>query len=278
MASADSLLNCGLLAIALVIRSRDGPRFVFHYPPHPSSEPSFQENLYGTELDQSDLDIANDQEDGSDDSDFEDVAFSALHNSFAKFDLDEREERKFSHVDIKKDDHYDTPKGEHVVPWENLFEFTVADLESILTPSRSYAKRKFQLSLDPLIYVSYPIHIREDGLWKNKKEKKTRKPKSDVSEAVNGASQGVSHNSEDDDDHGGMTMFNAVFIMNPSKKESDDSIAQMYEHVIKKFNKALKHAQASSTYVWKESEMILAMKEKAREERKHLILHYLEPC
>jgi hypothetical protein len=67
-----------------------------------------------------------------------------------------------------------------------------------------------------------------------------------------------------------MTMFNVVFILSVAKDEADERIAEVYEHVIKKFNKALKHAQASSNYVWKESEMILGMKEKAREERKLL--------
>ncbi len=48
----------------------------------------------------------------------------------------------------------------------------------------------------------------------------------------------------------------------------------MHEHVIKKLNKAMKHAQATANYVWKESEMILLMKEKAREESKLLIPKY----
>ena len=74
-------------------------------------------------------------------------------------------------------------------------------------------------------------------------------------------------NSEDGNDHGGMTMFNAVFVLNVPKDEEDDRILDIYEYVIKKFNKVLKHAQAQSNYVWKESEMILSMKEKAREER-----------
>ena len=69
-----------------------------------------------------------------------------------------------------------------------------------------------------------------------------------------------------------MTIFNAVFVLNVPDDEYEQRITEMYEHVIKNFNKALKTAQASCDYVWKESEMILAMKEKAREEREVLLL------
>jgi hypothetical protein len=48
--------------------------------------------------------------------------------------------------------------------------------------------------------------------------------------------------------------------------------------VVKKFNKALNHAQASCDYVWKESEMILAMKERAREDRKFPHQFSSAPC
>ncbi|KAF4633578.1 hypothetical protein G7Y89_g4537 [Cudoniella acicularis] len=271
--------NPGLSAIALVIRSRDGPRFVFHYPARPSNKPPEREPRYSTELD-TEPSIEEDEDD-SDDSDLEENLYSSLP-ALGKLDLNESDGRpskkhqKSSHAEPPiGDDHYDE-KGEHVVPWEHLFEFPTADLESILTPSRAFHKKKFELSLDPLTFVTYPIHIREDGQWKKKKSKKSKKVKKESDEATGsgeGKSEGGAKNSsgdasEDGDDHGGMTMFNVVFILNLPKEEEDERIAEIYEHIIKKLNKALKHAQASSNYVWKESEMMLLMKEKAREERR----------
>lgn len=183
---------------------------------------------------------------------------------------------------LEGDEHYDAPNGEQVVPWEHLFEYSTTDLESILTPSKAFHKKKFELGLHPLMFISYPIHIREDGTWKKKRPKKAKKPKKDEYEAGNGSGETKSGESEkngasskpktddaseeDGDDHGGMTMFNVFFVLHVPKEEVDAKISAIYEHVIKKFNKALNHAQASSNYVWKESEMILAMKEKAREE------------
>jgi hypothetical protein len=286
MASPAGTTHSGLIAAALIIRSRDGPRFVFHYPAWPTAEVSKEKILYGTEFDEGTSDDEHESKDQSDDSDLEDGGYSVLQAVY-KIDLNDKKKAKQNHVEeVEGDEHYDTSNGEHVVPWEHLFDFSTTDLESILTPSRAYHKKKFELSLDPLYFISYPMHIREDGLWKKKKTRKTKKSKIEDSEAGTGSGETKSveidkeaessktpatdNNSEDGDDHGGMTMFNVVFILSVAKDEADERIAEVYEHVIKKFNKALKHAQASSNYVWKESEMILGMKEKAREERKLL--------
>lgn len=287
--------NPGLIAVALVIRSRDGPRFVFHYPPQPTTTQASQREMkYGTELDQSETEDKIQEDDDGDESDLEDGGYQ-LNVGFGKLDMSEKAsstQGKARDVDSSDgDDHYDLPSGEHFVPWEHLGEFSTQDLESILTPSRAFHKKKFELSLDPLYFVTYPIHVREDGLWKKKKPKKIKKTKGGAEVEVdgedekpvdseqkvdndndNGEGEGKGkaddENSEDCDDHGGMTMFNVVFVLNVYREEEDERIQDIYEHVIKKFNKALKHAQAQSNYVWKESEMILSMKEKAREERK----------
>ncbi|KAN0117279.1 Nitrogen Permease regulator of amino acid transport activity 3 domain containing protein [Hyaloscypha variabilis] len=285
MASTIPPIRCsGLVAVALIIRSRDGPRFVFHYPPRPSTEASQGERLYGTELDESESKDSSLDETGSDESDLEDGGYSLPRPKHLDKEDKPKQKNHVAELNLEGDDHYDKPNGEHVVPWEHLFEFDTTDLESILTPSRAYHKKKFEMSLDPLIFVTYPIHIREDGLWKKKKPKKAKKSsKIEGSEA--GAGSGETKfieeemkdvildpkrgdASEDGDDHGGMTMFNIVFILNPRKDQAREKIKDIYEHVIKKFNKALKHAQASANYVWKESEMMLLMKEKAKEERR----------
>jgi len=285
MASTTPPIRCsGLVAVALIIRSRDGPRFLFHYPPRPSTEASQEERLYGTELDESDSEDSSLEEPGSDESDLEDGGYSLPRHKQPEKE-DKPKKNHVAELSLDGDDHYDKPTGEHVVPWEHLFDFDTTDLESILTPSRAYHKKKFEMSLDPLVFVTYPIHIREDGLWKKKKSKKAKKSKIEVSgvgagsgetksieeemkDVTLGAKRGDA--SEDSDDHGGMTMFNVVFILNPRKDQAREKIKDIYEHVIKKFNKALKHAQASANYVWKESELMLLMKEKAKEESKFL--------
>jgi nitrogen permease regulator 3-like protein len=280
-------MDSGLIAVCLIIRSKEGPRFVYHHPPRPTLQTYQRECLYGTELDESDREENPESADDTDDSDLEDGEY-AFPQAFGKLNINNKAKlsgsRKPSHVEpMEGDDHYDTKYGEHVVPWEQLFEYSTTDLESILTPSRAFHKKKFELCLDPLHFISYPMHIREDGLWKKKKPKKAKKSKkekdgSDVGTGSGDVKSGESekkgdgkptdNTSEDGDDHGGMTMFNVVFVLNMSKEQVDTKILEIYEHVVKKFNKALNHAQAQGNYVWNESEMILGVKEKAREERK----------
>lgn len=281
--------DSGLIAVALIIRSKDGPRFVFHYPPHPK-HPASQRNVsFGTELDQSELEEDDTEEEGSEASDLEDGGFQ-FHRTLGNLDLNGRPKngRKVYHGDgdsLNGDDHYDAPNGEHVVPWEHVGEFLTTDLESILTPSRAFHKQKFELSLDPLYFVSYPMHLREDGLWKKKRPRKGKRTRntspiasrsSDAPQAGSDESnpqQDADLNSEEGSDQVGMTMFNVVFILQVPKDEEDYRVSDIFEHVIKEFNKALKHAQAQNEYVNKESEMILAMKEKAREESEFTLSH-----
>lgn len=279
MASQTISMSSGLIAIALVVRSAPGPRFVFHYPPHPTEQASKRAERYGTELDISDEDDEDDYGD-SDESEPEERGFR-LNRTVEMLTLDEKKSRKkLRHVGpLEGDDHYDAPNGEQIVPWERLGEFSTTDLEMILTPSRAFHKKKFEMTLDPLYFVSYPMHIREDGLWKKKRPKKAKKTKKDGSGAASedgksaekskkeeAEKDGQAH-SDDANDAGDMTMYNVVFILNLPKHEEDGRVL-IYEHVIKKFSKALKHAQAQDSFVWKESEMILMMKEKAREERR----------
>ncbi|CZR60808.1 related to RMD11 Protein required for sporulation and Meiotic nuclear Division [Phialocephala subalpina] len=271
MASAPTAVkDPGLLGVALIIRSKDGPRFVFHYPPRPSTKASKREKLYGTELDESDSEDDNARGDGGDDSDLEEI-FKG--KGIGKLDLNDKSDKKHDHVEVpENDDHYDDKYGVQVVPWETVLGWSTADLRSILTPARGYHKKRFEMTLDPLHFITYPIHIREDGTWKKKKPKKAKKESTaaDRNNNVEGSAAEDKHTGVDDDaeDDGGMTMFNVVFILDLPKHEADARIAEIYHHVIKSFHKALNHAQASSNYVWKESEMILGMREKAREERR----------
>jgi len=246
-----------LVAVALVIRSRDGPRFVFHYPPRPDTKVRRRKPLYGTELDLSGDDDSSDDAFPDDDDDLEDIGFK-LHQDLEKLDLGKSKSRRLDPWD--GDHHYSTPDGQLVVPWEHLFEFETRDLESILTPARPYHKKRFQLTLDPLTYLAYPIHIREDGQWRKKRREKKQKRLMTDSMTSDRTLHGETLDR-------GMTMFNVVFITNPDRREKDTRNLDIYDHVARKINKALKYAQAQDDYVWKESEMILGMKERAREDR-----------
>lgn len=262
------------LAVALVIkRSRDGPNFVFHYPPHVQPPRGHQT-----------------QNESGESFDNDDVLLERLNQPSESLD---------DSVDYSEnwDEHQFTESGTQIVPWEHVAGFPTKDLASILTPAKAYHKKLFQLSLDPLYCVSYPIHVPDTGSWKKKKKakdkpKKAKSTKTDDTaigpldteetnpngEASNEAESSLpepkdkdkdapKEKEDDDDKRASMTMFNLVFILHPKKHEVKELISTLYFNIIKKVNKAYKYSQQHSDFVWKESKRIIAMKDKAREER-----------
>ncbi|KAI1647790.1 nitrogen permease regulator of amino acid transport activity 3-domain-containing protein [Daldinia loculata] len=274
MASPILPNTSNFLGVALVVnRLRDGPLFVFHYPPQiqgPYASPS-SDSAPRDELDDDD-ELLNQMSHPS---------FEAPSGSLPKsFDL-----QNWNH-----DDHLETDSGSQIVPWEHVAGYPTKDLESLLTPNRAFHKKLFHVSLEQLCFASYPIYVPENGIWrKKKKQPKYQPPKSpentesaskygesstlasDVPqiETRDMAEEATTSNPPDEADEkkSGMTMFNLVFILNPKKHEAKELAENLYIHIIKKVNKAYKYSQQKSDFVWKESKRILALKDKGRESR-----------
>lgn len=268
------------LGVALVInRSRDGPRFVFHYPPCilPTAS-SKQAGEPGDDVDDEDDDALRRRP--SREARLETGSSSALLAA---------ELAQWNH-----DDHIVTESGTQIVPWEHVAGFPTKDLENILTPARAYHKKLFQVSLDPLYCVSYPIQVPENGVWRKKKGKnsKTQRPQQrepgalrredDEPSPADVSGEGAPSDAdkieardmlkplakpaeEVEDKKSSMTMFNLVFFLNPKKHEVKPLVDIMFTHIIKKINKAYKYCQQRTDFVWKESKRILALKDKGRE-------------
>lgn len=258
------------VAVALVInRSRDGPAFVFHYPSHVSA-------------------LAN-LADKAKDVDAEDVLFERLSQSAGAEPAPEPSENRGA----IRDDHYVTDSGTQVVPWEHVAGFPARDLAGILTPARSYHKKLFQLSLDPLLCVSYPIHVPENGKWKKPKKASKAKAAKELDEGIapdepnppvrvikpepskEKAKEGKKDETEEEK-RSSMTMFNLVFFLNPKKHEIRELVDSLYSNIVKKVNKAYQYSQQHSEFVWKESKRILAAKDRAREESEYPPFHKLQ--
>jgi hypothetical protein len=301
-----------LLGVALVVnRSRDGPRFVFHYPPQiqyskkqratpsPSRGGSSSSSSSAAMSAAAMMDELDDDDD--DDDDDEMLLNQLVHPSFEEATSGSlpsaADLRSWNH-----DDHLETESGSQIVPWEHVAGYPTRDLESLLTPLRAFHKRPFQVSLDQLSFVSSPIYVPENGVWRKKKrEPKTRPPKSPENGAGGGEGGGESSPSvvlaadvpqienrdmTTDDDAGrnsgngngpadeaeekksGMTMFNLVFILNPKKHEAKELADTLYMYIIRKINKLFKYSQQKSDFVWKESKRILTLKDKNREASK----------
>lgn len=259
-----------LLAVALIInRSRDGPAFVFHYPPDvPSTQQRVSEAEHASE--------------------FEDILLERLALADTRGQLPSSQSS--SSVRHHHEDHHHnrSESGSQAAAWENVAGFPTRDLASILTPARAYHKKLFELSLDPLHCIAYPIHVPTDGKWKKTKKKKSDRAKSTTntvaSEDLLGSLADVdtlspqaaaerdkdkeAKKDEDEEKRSSMTMFTMVFFLHPNKSHTRELVDLLYSNVVKKVNKAYQYSQQHSDFVWKESKRILAAKDRAREERR----------
>ncbi|KAI0423752.1 nitrogen permease regulator of amino acid transport activity 3-domain-containing protein [Xylaria sp. FL1042] len=279
------------LGVALVVnRSRDGPRFVFHYPPRIQ---------YGKKQRATPA-RGSSAEDELDDDDDEVLLNQPVQ--LPPFEGTSGSMPSAAGLQVwNHDDHLETESGSHIVPWEHVVGYPTRDLESLLTPSRAFHKRLFQVSLDQLCFVSSPVYVHESGVWRKKKRQPTgRPPKSpengaesavgrdgqssliltsdvpqiendDLSTADDGAAAGNNGNGigpdETEEKKSGMTMFNLVFILKPKKHEAKELAEILYAHIIRKINKLFKYSQQKTDFVWKESKRILTLKDKNRESR-----------
>ena len=185
MASPVLPSNSNFLGVALVVnRSRDGPQFVFHYPPHilptdnaPRRRATAGDNANGQVSDDDD----DEEEDGDDilDEEDEDVGkkmgdddalLNPLHYSLAGTRAGGAPRDSVDPQTWNHDEHLETETGSHIVPWDHVAGFPTKDLESLLTPARPFHKKRFQISLDQLFFASYPVFVPENGMWR-----KTRK-------------------------------------------------------------------------------------------------------
>lgn len=183
-------------------------------------------------------------------------------------------------------------RGSKPLEWEEVFGLRTSVWGKILSPTRSFHKKRFEVGVNDLTFVGWPVFVREDGTWK-KKQKKTGlgrpQPESDSGSApaMKGRKSGSSTRlselqlleeneatnilgkDENELDHerekDGMTMFNVVFILNPPLLEYNFRVREQYDNVIKKFGKGLKSEQERVGYVWEQSQTILHIKERAKE-------------
>lgn len=278
------------LGVALVVnRNRDGPRFVFHYPSRivPPQDSQHRKEFNNDEVDDDDIFVEAVTADTK----------SALGGS-RDFMPNAGELARWNH-----DDHLVADNGTQFVPWEYVVGLPSKALEGILTPPRAFHKKRFQISLDSVTYISYPVHVPSSGVWarkRNKKDKDDGKAKTranaasssewgrgsdDVSagrdEAPAQAAAAAPDEKEKDkekdkeDKVSSMTMFSLVFIMSPKRHEANELLDTMYTHIVREVNKVYKYCQESGDFIWQECKKMIQLKDRARENSTMAPLFYL---
>ncbi|KIW06858.1 uncharacterized protein PV09_02534 [Verruconis gallopava] len=192
--------NPSLVAILLVTRSRTGPRLVFHYPAIPTA------NTYSTKRDPSwygtpgtatedsaassdDWDSSSSEStaagDSGDDDDTSSRAGSGtgsrgskVRSGKTKSTRDGLSGHEVDEETIESNERGDgdgnakddlKKKEQYEIEWERLLGFSADGLSHLLSPSKAFNKRKFEVGIEQYVFLGAPMFQRDDGYWKKRK-------------------------------------------------------------------------------------------------------------
>lgn len=225
-----------LVAIILIVRSRTGPRLVYHYPPNPLSENRLKTTTKGGRRTRNrqwarNTDSSSSDESGlSSDEDEEEreVHVAANASASASLNVNVNAAPGWRASNVGLDDHLpvsassgagesqrpaslgsgrasslrkrggvgggassdleeensDRPEDgsgrSSRLPWESLLGLPGSVWEKLLSPSRSWHKRRFEVGINDLALIGWPVFVREDGTWrKQRRKKKKKKPRAE---------------------------------------------------------------------------------------------------
>lgn len=244
-----------LVAIILIVRSRAGPRFVFHYPPSPLSDNGLRtpgkgrrasraksrQGINGNDSSSSEETSSTTDED-DDDGSHSHLTGSGLSTTrrTSNFGLDDHQNfsmaaspmtggsgagesssqqrpgslgsgrmfrKRGPNSDMEEDpgaaaserqeDGSAAARGPFLPPWESLLGLPADVWEKLLSPSRSWHKRRFEIGINDLAFIGWPVFVREDGTWRKQRRKKD-KPRS----GLDGKEGEINHHDNVDDSTG----------------------------------------------------------------------------
>ncbi|KAK4991811.1 Nitrogen permease regulator 3 [Elasticomyces elasticus] len=190
--------NPSLLAILLVIKSRIGPRLVFHYPQNPSPTQSHSTSTWhgGSTLSSTSSDSSGDDDspssasgtDSGDDGLAKDGGGTSrtrrTMRSMRESEPDDEDddddglgsdnernrERRASGNSRRAVEDRESGRGERA--WERVLGNATDGLEKLLSPPRGFHKRRWEVSLEDLVFLGYPVFANEEGGWEKRKRKR----------------------------------------------------------------------------------------------------------
>ena len=280
MSTPTTPLNPSLLAILLVVQGRtgSGAEIVFHYPPDPLSA---ERPLYASETtDDDDAESSSSDSEGSSSEEDFDLFTRRLKNGVTTAQAQDDRSQKSDDEDnnyLSKRGTQDT--GQWKPSWEPFLGLGEDGLVGLLAPGRAWHKRRFELGINDLTFLGRPVYAREDGFWRKAKSKRSKvveeeslPPDVTVSdsalddevdsngvEATEDSNTSKQHHSKEYP-RSPLTMFHVVFVMDPPPLEHTSRVRGMYDHVVKKFSKVLKWAQAQQNYVWEQAELLQSIR------------------
>lgn len=270
MSSVAHASSSCLLAILLVTHARtgSGAQIVFHYPPLPLSDQNTKRLGTTSPDDQESSSSDSESASSSDDDGFQGLLHRA--KPAPQRPLDQKEPPN-------EEDDEGFRKGQCHSPgkpsWEPLLGLGEEGLVSLLAPGRAWHKRKFEMMINDLVFVGRPVYSRKSGAW-NRRKRDRGKPNIDKDHSEEPSDTATDSEQDADprppvsktppkqhsDRKSPLTMFNVVFVLNPTSLEHTIRVKEIYDNVVRKFSKVLKWEQARAEYVGQQSELIQAIK------------------
>ena len=306
--------NPSLVAIIFIIQTDSGPRHVFHYPPRPGKDKP-QIRL--------DYDSSSDEEFSSS----SDLGYGSPEDEKSSDDETAKYQNEGSRLELDIDESGSvSPEKSDGTAWNRSrsgqtdFLGLPLGLKHLLCPPRTAHKNKFEISIDGLTFLGWPVFSRKNGKWQRKKKRKKKKKRANVDISTQSNPQGNSNayepgrlsmqNEDGEDGEPNQTsgddspiedigtiawdhttvipdaifpraeeynrnrdtvsdqgkeklnMFHIVFILDPPPLEHQVRVSDMYNHVVKKFCRALRFEQAQSDYVLREAGKIRELEAK----------------
>ena len=175
--------NPCLIAILLVVKSRAGPRFVFHYPLNVGEDVS-QSYKAVHDAGQETADISSSDDDLIFSSDEDETLLDGrrwdhtdaqAQRSYKRSRFQEEDEGDSPSSQIEGNGRYGEQSRSKKPAWESVLGFSTDGLGTLLCPLRTFHKRRFEMTLDQLVFVGWPVFVRDDGAWRKMREKRRKK-------------------------------------------------------------------------------------------------------
>ena len=180
--------NPSLVAVILITKTRSGVHHVFHYPPNPGKDKPHIK-----------LDYEDQSEDSSSSSD-DDSSESSWEDEKSDQDGDARRDGIEIGPDMDESGSASPEKIDRAT-WERRkasregFLGLPSGLQHFLCPSSANHKKRFELSIDRLVFLGWPVFSKDNGEWRRKKTPKAKA--GSVVESVLSPESTMSHELED---------------------------------------------------------------------------------
>ncbi|KAH0603798.1 uncharacterized protein H6S33_007457 [Morchella sextelata] len=169
--------NACLIAILLITRDSSGDKLTFHYPPKPTVDTPLPPTSTYTASSASSSAASDVASSGDEDDDRRSLTtlhdLTAVERSESGSRIGRRRSRK-AVVPEEPAEEEETTKDDGGPPWETVLGFKADFLAGLLAPKAGMCKRKFELTVDDVVFLGFPLHVRPDGLWRKKKKRRGR--------------------------------------------------------------------------------------------------------